>query len=224
MKTLTANSRIVIILSPKDKYCFIFILAQIISHTQDCQTKIWFEIAQVSALQGASISRSTTLEGKVHTFSELLTAPPSAANEEDRYMNWPSHDVRPHLLELENFLWEHNVDIDCITETFLSPPKKIFVLGFSTYRHNQATDRDSGAAILVSPIVNQAQSPISTTDANTVGVDIEASKAPLQRLPPGDSLETNPQPVLSEYKRDNAFPPKSKIPNIVASDLSVKRL
>lgn len=90
-----------------------------------------------------------------------------------RLMKWHSCSLRPHLLELENFLSERNIDVACITETFLSPARKIFVLGFVTYSHDRADGRGCGAVILVRSTIKQTKWPITIVEVNSVSVDIK---------------------------------------------------
>lgn len=94
-----------------------------------------------------------------------------------RILNWNCSSLRLYLLELEDLLSEHDVDVACTIETFLSPEKEIFVSGFSSYRHDRPNSRVGGVAILVSSTIIYTQSPISITGANAVGVDIKHPKA-----------------------------------------------
>lgn len=92
-----------------------------------------------------------------------------------RILNWNAYVLKPHLFEEERLPSEEDPDIVCISETFVSPAKKIFVLGFSTYRFDRAYGWGGGVIILVSFTNSHTHSPIFITDS-AVGVDITHSK------------------------------------------------
>lgn len=74
-------------------------------------------------------------------------------------MKYNGCGLRFQLLELEDLLSEHDIEFACITETFLTSTKIIFVPGFSTYRHDRVSDRGA-TVILVRFYINHFQCPI----------------------------------------------------------------
>lgn len=118
-------------------------------------------------------------------------------------LNWKVPGAKPQLLELENFLPEQDVDIDYITETFLSPAKKIFISGFSTYRLGQANGGGGRAAISVLFCISHTEISISI------------------RL---ISCYVSPHAVLIEAKIDSVFLPNTPTFLTVAGDRNVKQV
>lgn len=135
------------------------------------------------------------------------------------FLNLNARGARLQLLELQKFLSEHDVDVYCIIETFLSPTKEIFIPGFITYLHDQTTGGSGRSAILVSSTISHAE-PKLHHRPNAVSMDFKHPKGSLQMIACYSSLRY----VLYEHKIDSASPPNPHVPTTVAGELSAKHI
>lgn len=63
-------------------------------------------------------------------------------------LNWNANSISSHSIELLYFLNTHNVDVACISETKLTPSKKLFFQNYKIFR-SDCNSHGGGVAIIV---------------------------------------------------------------------------
>lgn len=63
--------------------------------------------------------------------------------------SWIAQSIRNIQIELETFLYEHEIDIILLQETILKPTDKFRILNYNTYRNDRETGPGGGTAILI---------------------------------------------------------------------------
>lgn len=96
----------------------------------------------------------------------------------------------------------------------------MFVLGFTTYRHDRANSKEGGAAIPVRFSISHNQSAIIVIGVNAVGIEIKHAKDSLRVITSHNRLQS----VLSEHLINSVSLPNSHISIFVASDLGARHI
>ena len=82
---------------------------------------------------------------------------------------WNAEGIRNKKTDLQNFLWQHSIDVCCVQETHLTTNHRFFIRGYETYRQ----DREGGILMLVKNRVPSAELCRSQTgDTEYVGVRV----------------------------------------------------
>ena len=64
-------------------------------------------------------------------------------------MNWNARSLNNKKIEFVEFMTEKNIDVACITETFLEPCKNFGISGFSVLRKDRTHEKGGGVALII---------------------------------------------------------------------------
>lgn len=90
-------------------------------------------------------------------------------------IHWNARSVKPKLIQLENFLHQRNVDIACISETWLRSKDKFRVNNFVCHRHDRENDAKGGGVLILvrNDICHHRINSINTKCIENIGINID---------------------------------------------------
>lgn len=86
---------------------------------------------------------------------------------------WNANSVTHKKQQIEQYIYEHNIDILLISETFLKPGHRFNLANYNTYRR----DRDNGPAVLIKSNIDHHELAVPQLDqaeANGIVVNLQS--------------------------------------------------
>lgn len=131
---------------------------------------------------------------------------------------WNAQSLLQKKLELQNFMYQHNIDIMLVGETYLKPTKNLKIANYTCHRNDRIDNQGGGTAIYMKNNLNHCQLPrFKLTDLEANGIKIQTKAGTLKVVaayyPPLDR-RTNINDIKTIIDEDT--------PTIIMGDLNAK--
>lgn len=130
---------------------------------------------------------------------------------------WNANSVLHKKMEVESFIFENNIDIMLLSETFLRPSHKLTIAKYTTYRYDRTDGPGGGTAILIKRNIKhfEINTPeLQHAEANLIMVTTQTGKVRIVSFySPGARTLTYPDLVALT---------RSNTPTVIAGDFNAK--
>lgn len=77
-----------------------------------------------------------------------------------RILFWNARGITNKLTEFKKFIYQNDIDVACVCESFLKSEKALFVKGYRTMQKNRTNGRFGGLFIIVKENLSFGELPI----------------------------------------------------------------